>query len=274
MDELSGLRPAGPSLTIRGYLGDLWATREFALRVPRDTLRAQHANTVLGNLWLLLNPILQIAVYYLIFGVVLGVDRGVENFVAFLAVGVFIFQFSSRSAIGGSKSIITNTPLIKAISFPRALLPLTTVVEQALAHFPAAVVMLLVALMTGEPVRWSWIALVPLFVLQFFCNLGIAFLLARATHTFYDLQHFLPFVFRLLFYGSGVLFLVDEYVQGAYVYLFVLNPFYCFISMNRWAVLDMAPSGPVLLASMVLSLLSLVVGGWYFVRGENSYGRG
>jgi teichoic acid transport system permease protein len=256
------------------YAKDLWAAREFMIRVPLDELRAQHANTVLGNVWLLVNPTLQILVYYLIFGVVLGVDRGVDNFVAFLAVGVFIFQFSNRSAVSGSKSIISNEGLIRSVRFPRALLPISTVMEQAFAHVPAVIVLFGVAIATGEPIRLSWLVLPALFLLQFVFNVGMALSLARLTNKVRDIQHLLPFLFRLLFYGSGVLFLVDEYVEGGYVWFFVLNPFYDFVELGRWAVLGTSPHWAVLPVVVSQTLVVATAGALYFKRGEVEYGHG
>jgi teichoic acid transport system permease protein len=95
--------------SVRVYLRRLWERREYAWHVPRSDLRSQQMNTVLGNAWHLLNPILSIAVYYVIFGLVLQTDRGVTNFIAFLAVGVFVFQFTQKSTTSGSNSIVRRS---------------------------------------------------------------------------------------------------------------------------------------------------------------------
>ena len=87
------------------YVRSLWARREFALAMARGEFRSKHLNTILGGLWNVLNPLLQVGVYWLIFGVLLGTDRGVTNFVGFLAVGIFTYQFSQRSFLGGASSI-------------------------------------------------------------------------------------------------------------------------------------------------------------------------
>src|SRR5688572_2784464 len=106
------------------YLKALWVRREFAIAIPTAELQAQHRNTVLGGLWHLLNPLLQMGVYYLVFGVILDVNRGVDNFLGFIAIGVFTFHFTTKSVTAGAKAITSNEGLIRAIMFPRAILPL------------------------------------------------------------------------------------------------------------------------------------------------------
>ncbi len=79
-------------------------------------------DTLLGNLWHLGNPLLSVAVYYLIFGVVLGVTRGIDNYILWLSIGVFAFGLTTSTVLGGATSIASNKGLIRSIRFPRALL--------------------------------------------------------------------------------------------------------------------------------------------------------
>ena len=134
--NLEGLFYPGFHGSFMSYISKLAERREFIIKVPKHELRSQQMGTLLGNVWHLLNPILSIAVYALIFGVILKVDRGVNNFVSFVAVGVFIFSFTQKSVITGSQSLIKNRGLIRSISFPRALLPITSVTTEFLAFLP------------------------------------------------------------------------------------------------------------------------------------------
>jgi teichoic acid transport system permease protein len=77
------------------YVRSVWARRDFATAVAVGEMRTQNMDTVLGNVWHILNPLLLIGIYYLVFGVILGLSErgGVDNFLAFLAVGVFMFHY-------------------------------------------------------------------------------------------------------------------------------------------------------------------------------------
>ncbi|MDG1267756.1 MAG: hypothetical protein P8O03_15695, partial [Ilumatobacter sp.] len=115
------LRDADHSINLRSYLSELWSRRDYVKYVSQSNLRSQQMSTILGNVWHLLNPALQIAVFYLIFGVILGVDRGVDNLLAFISVGLFAYQFSTKSITSGSRAIVANRSLLKSIWFPRAM---------------------------------------------------------------------------------------------------------------------------------------------------------
>jgi teichoic acid transport system permease protein len=263
---------------LREYVQSLWHRREFALAMSVGELRAKHMNTVLGGLWHVLNPLLLVGVYWLIFGQLLETDRGVENFVGFLAVGIFVYQFSQRSFLGGAQAIGKNLGLIRSLQFPRALLPISAVLREALTLRSASIVSISIVLVTGEGVTWWWLMVPPIILLQFMFNLGGALITARLADRIKDIANVLPFVFRLLFYMSGVLFLVDRFVTDPMLKsLFVLNPFYCFVSLPRDYLMTSVSQdnvGWMWLSAGVWSVSLLLMGLVYFRAGERSYGRG
>lgn len=231
-------------------------------------------NSFLGNFWHLLNPALQIGVYFLIFGLVLDTTRGVDNFMAFLAIGVFTFSLTQRSVIAGSQTLRKHLGLIQIINFPRALLPITATLTETLSMLPAYVVMLGVATVTGEMPRIAWLLLLPLLVSQSILNAAFALVAARAASHVPDVQNILPFIFRLGFYASGVIFNVNAYVeQSRFRLAFELNPIYAFLELTRAAVLHQYPFEPRLLLIaaawvIIVPILALV----WFRAAEDSYG--
>ena len=171
-DPTAGLMPAGAQLSTRAYLAKLWSRLDFMLYTPLGELRARHMNTVFGNVWHLLNPILAISVYFLIFGVVLEVDRGVDNYIGFLTVGVFIFRFIQQTVTSDGTSLVRNQELTRSIPFPRAKLPISKLVTEALAFAPALLVMYAVLLITGEVPKPSWLIPIVVFPLEAAFALG------------------------------------------------------------------------------------------------------
>src|SRR5690606_35446774 len=143
-----------------------------------------------------------------------------------------------------ARSITSNKNILKSIWFPRAILPATSTLQELMAFIPGAIVMFGVCLITGESARVTWL-LVPVLVLaQMVLNLGLALGVARWGDAFPDVQQMLPFVFRLLFYASGVIFMVDAYVEHAKRrLLFALDPFYGYVAMFRWAILGYSIPG-------------------------------
>lgn len=267
------LTDANQAARLRPYLQELWSRRSYVWYVSASELRSRQITTVLGNVWHILNPALSIAVYYLIFGLLLETTEGVDNFVLFLTVGIFVFQYTQRATTDGAKAIIANTELLKAIKFPRAILPLTSTVTETMASSFSLIVIYAVALLTGEPIRWQWILLLGVLAVQFLLNLGLAMTAARLTTHFRDMLQILPFIFRLLLYGSAVIFSAVAYVPHRYVWMFTANPLYCYITISRWCI-----SGGDLNISLVWSALAwtagvLIFGFFWFRAAEEQYSR-
>ena len=104
-DPAADLRPLTTVMPAREYLAAMWARRDFAVALPFEEVRSTHQDTLLGNLWHLANPMLSVAVYYLVFGVMLDVSRGIDNYILFLMVGVFTFNLTTRCVLGGATAI-------------------------------------------------------------------------------------------------------------------------------------------------------------------------
>jgi teichoic acid transport system permease protein len=271
----AGMRDAHETAKLIPYLRELWARRNYLWYVSANELRSRQVTNVLGNLWHLLNPALSIAIYYVIFGLLLKTTRGVDNFMLFITVGLFLFQFTQKATIDGAKSIVTNAGLITAIRFPRALLPITSTVTETLASLSTFVVMYAVAVLTGETITWRWLMMPGVIGLMIVFNLGAAMVAARMTTHFQDTTQILPFVFRLLLYVSGVIFSVDAYTENdPFVrMLFTLNPLYCFISLGRWCLMAGNLRGSLLLSATIWTVALIVVGFLWFRAAEERYAR-
>lgn len=269
------LRRLGARAPLRSYLHDAWQRRDFAIVVPLGDLRAQHMDTFFGQIWHLLNPALLVGVYFLVFGVLLKVHRGVDHFLAFLTIGILMFQYTQRSALTGASTISSSEGLLRSIQFPRVLLPVSSIVFETAAFGPAVIVMLLVAMASGVMPEVSWLMLVPILLLQVVFNLGLVLVVARLADRYRDIQQVLPFLFRILLYLSGILFSVDRYVDSALGRrLFALNPIYSLISLARGAILG-EPVGSTMWVSSIAWTAVLLVGGFVFFRAaEERYGRG
>ena len=233
------------------YLRDAWQRREFAIVTPAHDLRAQNMDTVLGQLWHLINPAMLVGVYFLIFGVLLDTSRGVDNFLGFLLIGVVLFHLIQRVAQDAAMCITRNLGLIRSIQFPRILLPVSTVNGQTVAFLPALALTLIAVIATGEKPALRWLVLLPVLAALFLFNIGVALLLARMGRAVRDLPNLLPHLLRLLLYSSGVIFHVDTFVTSeAWRRVFAINPVYDVITCARWCLLGM-PAAPWTVAGLI-----------------------
>ena len=268
------LRDAHDTQRLGRYFAGLWGRRSYAWYVAVSELRSRQITSRLGNVWHLLNPILQVLVYWVIFGLLVdGVARGVENYVLFLAIGVFVYLDFQRAAIAGANSIQNNKGLIRSLHFPRAIVPITAVITESLATVPSVLVVYATAVLTGAPLRWTWLLLPLVFVFQFFLNVGSALIAARTSTHFSDFNQILPFIFRLGLYVSGVLFAVESFASESQLRLFEINPAYCFIEIARWSIMGGELKAAWLVSvTLWLGALPLFALLW-FRKGEELYGR-
>ncbi|MGC5329114.1 ABC transporter permease [Micromonospora sp. DT62] len=276
-----GLRFAGERPSLGEYTRRLWRYRHFISAYANAKLVASFSNARLGQLWQVLTPLTNAAVYYLIFGLVLEQDR-VPNFIAYLCTGLFIFNFTQTAVQTGTQSITSNLGLIRALHFPRACLPLAVTVTQFQQLLGSMVVLVAIVLVTGEPITLAWLLLVPAILLQTVFNAGLTMTVARLGAKLADLKQVMPFVLRTWMYGSGVLYsvaLFEEQLPAWAARLVEFNPALVYIELARVSLLEQAP----LLSSSLLQLwlaavgwaIVMGVGGFiYFWRGEQEYGRG
>jgi teichoic acid transport system permease protein len=254
------------------YLRDLWDRRHFAWKLASAEAQLVHADTALGNVWLLLNPLTQMGVYFVIFGLLIDANRGVDNYLPFLAVGIFVYAYSQRSITNASNSLQRNSGLVRTMYFPRALLPVSATINSLLLFLPGLAVSIIVALASGVRPGISILLIVPLLAMQTVFNLGMGLIGARAVQRVTDTSQLMPYLFRLGFYGSGVLFLVDAYIEDpTWQSVFAINPLYSYLTLWRSFILGMDHSAAHWL-SVLGWLVVLPVGFLFFIAKEESYG--
>ena len=235
-----GLRPSAQRPTMVNYIAQLWRRRHFIVAFATARNIAMYTEAKLGQLWQVLTPLLNAGVYFLIFGLLLHINRGIPNYLAFLVTGVFVFNFTQRAFISTSSVIPTSLPLIRALQFPRASLPLAYVIIELQQMVLSMVVLVVIVLASGEPITWYWLLVLPALLLQTVFNVGIGLLVARLGSQVNDFSQLLPFLMRTWLYVSGVLFSIGTLSLRTHRWLIVLlqlNPAALFITLVRNALL-------------------------------------
>jgi teichoic acid transport system permease protein len=237
----SGLRPSSARPGLLAYLNKVWQRRHFIMAYATARNVSMYTEARLGQLWQVLTPLLNSAVYYLIFGVLFKANRGIGNYTAFLVVGVFIFAFTERSIVVGSTVMRANITLIRALHFPRACLPLAYVLVEFQQLLLSMVVLFAIVLGTGEPLTWYWLLLIPTLLLQATFNMGAALFMARLGAGAQDISQLVPFLLRVWRYFCGVMYsiasLPADVPQWGKV-LLSFNPAAVYISLSRYAIMS------------------------------------
>ncbi len=225
------------------YLAEMWSRRQFVRALSKAERSEEQLDTVFGNLWGILSPLLSAGIYYLFIFVVQGGHQG-TSFFLHLVAGIFIFEFISTAATRGSTSIVRAASLISNTSFPRALLPFADVLTAFKVFLPAMAVYSVIHLVLGQPVSWATLQVIPAVFLMIVLSLGLAMFTATAQVYFRDTVALAPFVLRLLMFASPVLYYPEQAkeILGGPL-LAVLNPFFCLVeifsgSLARGATFD------------------------------------
>lgn len=273
-----GLRRVGARPPIGEYVKQIWSRRHFLWSLASAKSWSRNQNNYLGQVWSVLNPLLLATVYFIVFGQILDTRGNVDNFVGFLVIGIFMFQFLASSINAGAGSINGNISLVRALRFPRAVLPFSVTLAELLNLVPALVVMLVIVLLTGEPPTVKWLLLPVAVVLMTMFNTGCALIAARLVVGARDLRNLIPVGVRLLRYVSGVFFPIAHYTgDGIGGALLQYQPVAVYIDMVRQCLLtegnqfDFRPS--LWWAGLAWAVGLLAIGFVVFWRAEERYGR-
>lgn len=271
-------------------LDELYRYR-FLLRnlIVRD-LKVRYKNSVLGVLWSLLNPLLMMVVFSLVFGVL--VNNDIRQYSVFFLVGLMPWNFFSGSVLGGANSIIGNAHLVKKVYFPRELLPVATLMSNLVNFFIALGVLVVFIYVSGIglTVHAVWVPL--LIITQLVFTLGLVLLLS-SLHVFYrDIMMILDVVMLAWFFLTPVMYPLSRFGQEITILgveilparlMRWVNPMASIIDGYRtvlWGTMNSAGTvspGPAamdpvyLLRTFVTALIVLVVGYVVFARRRHLF---
>jgi ABC-type polysaccharide/polyol phosphate export permease len=255
---------------IRPYLRELWRLRHFAFELARTDLRAQHFNTTLGQLWLIVNPLLLAFVYFTLVTIVRGGSRGSEFF-AHLMLGLFAFRFVRRSVRQGVRSVVGGGRLILNMAFPRTLLPIASVLTGLIRFLPMLLIYAVVHAIVGLPVGPHLLWAIPVLALLFVFCTGVTMLVAAVQVYFRDLREFLIYLLRIWLFASPILYYADE-VPERLQPVVALNPLYPMLgSLSDIVNQGQNPSLGFLLGTIAWAVGAFVVGALFFVSREREF---
>lgn len=220
----------------------------------------EFAGTFGGIFWWFGEPVIYTLIYYFVFAVVFNAD--VENFIAFLMLGLVAWRWFSRAISSAAISVSCSTPLLRQIDIPKVIFPLESVIVESYKFCVALAVTIAGLILTGS-LSYHTLYLLPLvFIASFVLLLGIGLIASAIVPFFPDLKNIIPLLFRGLVFLSGVFYQVEQ-VPEAYRIYFYLNPLAHLIEAFRDVLLfGQMPDLKALLVIGCLGIL-LCTGGLY-----------
>ncbi len=194
-----------PRRSVYRHLTQLWVYRELLGNLVRKELKVKYKNSVLGFCWSLLNPLMYLVVFFIVFEGILG--AGVSYFAVFLLTGLLAWNFFSVSLGAATGAIVGNSSLVNKIYFPREILPLSTVGAN-IVHFFLQGIVLVVALiafqLTPDP-AYVWLVIPSMLVLLLFTS-AMAVLLSAVNVYARDTQHLLELALLAWFWLTPIVY--------------------------------------------------------------------
>ncbi len=256
---------------LRLYFRDFFNRIDFANQLASSGLRAQHTNTFAGQLWLVINPLLLALTYFFLVMVLSkGASRSSEYF-AHLVAGIFMFYFISNSLVGGASSIVNVGTLISNKSFPRLLLPFSSVIVSSKRFLPTLIVYVCLHFVFDLPITLNHFLLIPVLVMFFMFALGAGAFFAALQVYFRDTLSILPYVMRIWLYITPVLYFSSQ-VSEKFSWIVRLNPLHdLFVLWGEILVRGVNPSVGIWIVAALWSTVALLAGLWFFLSHEREF---
>jgi ABC-2 type transport system permease protein len=237
--------------------------------VSKDT-RSRYKGSVLGFAWNFTIPLLQLLVYWVLFGLIIKMQLSATYpFAVFLFTGLLAWNFLANSATGGAMAIVGNANLVKKIYFPLQVLPLTAVLSQFISLLLGMVVLGVVVIVFGVGVSWHLLLLPMVFAAQLVFTGGLAYLFAAGNVFYRDIEHILGIVVMAWMYVTPILYpisILDDKPAWAGLVMH-LNPMTGIITAYQNMILDhTTPDWPWFGYSSAVALLVFVIGFKVFNR--------
>jgi ABC-type polysaccharide/polyol phosphate export permease len=257
---------------LRPYLQELWDRRRFVRTLARTEIQGKRSSMVAGQLWALLDPLFQAGIYFLLIQILRGGQggRGTAYQMTLLISGVFLFFYTRTSMNDGARSVIGGRGLLLNTSFPRALLPISSVYKGLLELAPAGIVYFAIHLAVGRPIGMGVAFLPLLLVLHTTLNLGLALLFAALTVYMRDVTQLLGYLTRVLFFITPILYPVALLPDGIRTAM-SFNPLYPVFAAYQEVVGGGVPTIGQLAGSLIWAVVFLVVGAGLFVSHERAF---
>ncbi len=241
----------------------------FFFLVWRD-IKVLYAQTIMGFAWAILNPLIQIVIFSVIFGKVAKLDTDGIPYVLFSTVAIIPWAYMSEAMAKSSQSLVSGQSMLGKVYFPRLIFPITPVLAKLVDFSISLVLLLAVMLYYRITPTWNLLLLPFLVVLMMSVPAGIGFWLSALSIRFRDVKFAMPFVIRMLIYSAPILYSASSIPEG-YRLLYSLNPIVAVIEGYRACLLGTEIPWEFILPGALVSIVLLISGAIYFRKMERVF---
>jgi lipopolysaccharide transport system permease protein len=239
------------------------------LRAWTDRIvRSRYQQTILGGLWILVQPLATVAMFSIIFTFFVPVDTGDIPYPVFSYVAMVPWLLLSNSLNDMTVSLVTNMSLVTKIYFPREILPISSMLARLIDFFVAESLVIVLMLFFRLPIlTMNWLFLPVILIIQLALITGLGLLLSSANVFYRDIKSLLTLGIQLWFYASPIIYPVSMVPERLRL-VYSLNPMSGILESYRAVLINNTTPPPSLYISALMSIVVLVFGVWLFKRVE------
>ena len=250
-------------------LKDIYQYRELLKTNVQKEIRGKYKGSFLGVLWSFINPLLQVAVYAIVFPYIMRIQT--DNYLIYLIIGIIPWNFFITVINQGMITVRMNAGIIKKVYFPREILPLSVALSGLVNFFISSVIIILFCLIGGVGITWHIILFPIIAIIQFFFTLGIVFAFSAINIYIKDTEYLIQLFVNLLFYATPILYQAELFPESIRWILY-LNPMTQIIMAYRNVFMYHTLPGPKgFLYLIILTILILYIGYKIFKKLERGF---
>ena len=251
---------------------ELFTYRSLVRNLVLKDLKVRYKHSILGFLWSLLNPLLMMAVYALVYSFLFRFQM--DRYPIFLLSGLLGWNAFTATITSGASSVLLNGTLVKRVRFPVELLPLTSGLSALVNFLLSLIVLVLFTVFYRQPLGVSLIALPAVLVLQTIFSIGLALMLSAVMVYFRDIEYLVQVALAMWFFATPIIYPLSivGHKHQRIADLIQANPMTWFATSYQhiWHD-DQWPIGWQMLAMTGIAILSLVAGRWVFRRLQRRF---
>ena len=250
--------------------GELRKYRDlFYFLVWRD-IKVLYAQTILGFLWAILQPCIQILIFTIVFGKVAKINTDGIPYILFSSVAIIPWTYMSQAMTASSQSLVTGQNMLGKVYFPRLIFPVTPVLAKLVDFGISMLIILIVILVYRIVPTWNLVFLPVFVVLMMIIAAGVGMWFSAMAIRFRDVKLAMPFVIRMLMYTAPIVYSASS-ISETYRTIYSLNPFVSVIEGFRACLLGTPLQWQFILPGMTIAIILLVSGAFYFKRMERVF---
>jgi lipopolysaccharide transport system permease protein len=252
---------------MKNYLSEILKRKDLLIYLVKSGLKADHRNSYLGYFWWLLDPLLNVLVYYFLMVIILG--RGGENYEIYLVIGLVSWRWTNTAINTSAKSIVKYSSIINQVYLPKSIFPLTATFTQLINFAFGLIIIGAFLVIFGVMPSWQIIYIPIIIFVQLLFLMAISLIVAYACVFIRDIDNILSHILRIIFYASPIIWMGSR-LPEEYSWIVDINPIAILVDSYRDVIMyHTTPNFIELLIIGVISILLIIIMLFFYSRNEH-----